>query len=478
MTVTTTNCPSCGAPIVFKLGSSVVVVCEFCNSAVARTDRDVRDLGKVADLVDSRSPLEVGREGRYDGKPFVLTGRAQFAHPAGGVWDEWYATFGDGRTGWLAEAQGKFYMTFPVAADAAAIPRMSALRPGATVRLPGDPRPFVVAEVGSGRTASAEGEIPYQLDPGQDFFFADLSGAGGAFATVDYGDEPPSVFVGREVTLGDLRISGEADEYSSPKRQVKSERLTCPHCGGPMELRAPESQRTTCPSCNALLDVNEGNLKYLETLAARSKPLVPLGSVGAFAEGKLTVIGYMTRHCIVEGITYGWEEYLLYDPQIGFRWLVNDSSHWSYVAPVNPGDVIDDDKVATYGGKKFKQFQQVTAFVDSVYGEFYWRVEVGERTAAKDYVAPPYALSREGSGYEVNWSHGTYMRADEVAAAFKARAVPTPTTIGMAQPNPLKRQTLPWLGLLLAAVVVGCAVQITASRRLVASETFRVDPVA
>ena len=41
-----------------------------------------------------------------------LTGRAQFAHEAGGVWDEWYASFPNDRWGWLAEAQGKFYLTF------------------------------------------------------------------------------------------------------------------------------------------------------------------------------------------------------------------------------------------------------------------------------------------------------------------------------------------------------------------------------
>src|SRR4051812_32249310 len=55
--ITTANCPSCGGPITFKVGSSITVICEFCGSAVARTDRDVRNLGKVADLIDTQSPL-------------------------------------------------------------------------------------------------------------------------------------------------------------------------------------------------------------------------------------------------------------------------------------------------------------------------------------------------------------------------------------------------------------------------------------
>ena len=40
MIITTANCPSCGGPINFKIGSSIVVICEFCGSAIARTDRE------------------------------------------------------------------------------------------------------------------------------------------------------------------------------------------------------------------------------------------------------------------------------------------------------------------------------------------------------------------------------------------------------------------------------------------------------
>src|SRR6202521_2148646 len=106
------NCPACGAPVSFKTGSSIVVVCEFCQSVVARTDRALEDLGKVAELVDTGSPLDVGLKGKHHGVGFELTGRAQLGHEAGGVWDEWYAAFADGRWGWLAEAQGRFYFTF------------------------------------------------------------------------------------------------------------------------------------------------------------------------------------------------------------------------------------------------------------------------------------------------------------------------------------------------------------------------------
>ncbi len=112
MSVLAANCPSCAAPIEFKAGSTIVLVCPFCRSAVARTDRNLEDLGKVAEIAESESPLKIGLKGTFKGNRFELTGRAQNRHELGGVWDEWYATFSNGWVGWLAEAQGKFYLTF------------------------------------------------------------------------------------------------------------------------------------------------------------------------------------------------------------------------------------------------------------------------------------------------------------------------------------------------------------------------------
>lgn len=479
MTITRADCPSCGAPVEFKLGASIVVVCEYCNSAIARTDRDVRNLGKVADLVDTRSPLSVGTEGRFDGKPFVLTGRAQIQHQAGGVWDEWYATFGDGRTGWLAEAQGRFYMTFPVpVADANLLPQLGNVRPGLQGPLPGTPGNFVVSELGAARPIAAEGEIPYELVPGEEYYFVDLAGDAGQFATIDYSETPPLLFGGREVTLGGIGITREADSFDQRERRVGSVRLTCPQCGGPMDLRAPESERATCPNCNALLEVENGNLSYLRTLESRSIPLIPLGSVANWNDTAFTTIGYMTRACVVDGVTYGWEEYLIYAPLAGFRWLVHDSGHWSFVEPLSAGDVFDGETMASYRSRSFKRFQAVTAYVQTVYGEFYWRVETGESCFATDFVRAPEILSREVTSTEMTWSHGVYVQRDTIAELYKLqREMPQPATVGMAQPNPHNGKVLPWVLMLLFAFVVGLGFQACGPRRPIFDKTIEFKPL-
>src|SRR4029077_13843275 len=140
----------------------------YCRSVVGRGDRGLESLGKVADVVQGESPLDVGIKGRYEGPPFTLTGRTQYAPPAGGVWDEWYAAFGDGRWGWLAEAQGRFYVTFKSA--------VADLPPQSDVKIGGHWGDTVIAEAGTATAISGEGEIPWKFVPGSRYDYADLSG--------------------------------------------------------------------------------------------------------------------------------------------------------------------------------------------------------------------------------------------------------------------------------------------------------------
>ena len=149
MSVLQANCPSCAGPIEFTSGSTIVLVCPFCRSAVARNDRGLEDLGKVAEIADSQSPLKLGLKGTYKDTRFELTGRAQLRHELGGYWDEWYATFSNGWVGWLAEAQGRFYITFyqPMP-DGVSLPTFAGLQLGQIVPEIPSPTPLMVQEKG------------------------------------------------------------------------------------------------------------------------------------------------------------------------------------------------------------------------------------------------------------------------------------------------------------------------------------------
>ena len=450
MSVLVANCPSCGAPVEFKSGQSIVVICEYCRSAIARTDRELKDLGKVAELVETGSPLDVGLRGKWKDVPFELTGRAQLGHEMGGQWDEWYATFSNGWLGWLAEAQGRFYITFqyPIP-EGVQVPSFDQLQLGQQVPGLPWPTPMMVAETGRATALGAKGEIPYLLTPGETYYYADLSGVNNSFGTLDYNQSPPLVFLGQQVTLAELGITTtRAPERE--ERRVGAAQMGCPHCGGPLELRAPDkTERVTCPNCNSLLDVNQGQLQFLKALEQPAfQPLIPLGSTGDVPEGKMTVIGAMARSVTVEGTQYFWSEYLLYNPQIGFRWLVHSDNHWNYVQAVPPGEVYEVARSATYRGKNYKIFQDAPCRVEVVLGEFYWKVETGEQVRGVDYIAPPYMLSKEVSTVyvsddegktrrttgEINWSLGTYIPVQQIEKAFSVSGLPRPSNIAPNQP--------------------------------------------
>src|SRR5215831_11847731 len=109
------NCPSCGAPIEFSVGASIAKDCEYCHATVFRTDRGLEDLGKVAAIANTPSLVGVGDEGTLGGRPFRIAGRVQLDHGAG-PWDEYYVAFDGGATwGWLAYAEGVWYVTSPLA---------------------------------------------------------------------------------------------------------------------------------------------------------------------------------------------------------------------------------------------------------------------------------------------------------------------------------------------------------------------------
>jgi hypothetical protein len=489
------NCPACGAQVMFKTGSALVVVCDYCHSVVARTDRGIEDFGRVAEVADSGSPLQVGLRGLCRGVAFELTGRAQLQHAAGGFWDEWYAAFADGRWGWLAEAQGRFYLTFRTEVpDPRQLPFFDTLQLGQPVTAIPARVPPVVVEKGEAQMLAAEGEIPYALRPGERHLYADLSGPGGVFGTLDYGEHPPATYIGSEVTLLDLGLAHAQRTEERAPRIVGAAQLNCPKCAGALELRAPDqSERVTCPYCNSLLDINQGQFRYLKTLEPKGPgPSIPLGATAEFEGHPLTVLGYMVRSVEYEGVRYFWQEYLLYHPQVGFRWLVESDGHWSYVTAVPPADVTQtDEKRVVYNKQTYKIFQDASARVEYVGGEFYWKVSVGEQVRATDFIAPPRMLSREISGQqggarkkgaggelhaeEVNWSLGTYLPLKEVRRKFNV-ALPKPHTVAPNQPFPNKGIYAYWLVLMFLGLLVGVFVLVTGSRRTVFTQSFTLQP--
>jgi hypothetical protein len=450
------SCPSCGAEVVFQLGSTLLKVCEHCGVAVARKGANLAAYGKVAELIPTPSLLTLEAHGSYEGAPpFTLVGRLQLDYGAG-TWDEWLMAFGGDSWAWLSEAQGRFHYMGLAALPPS--PEFEDLRVGQTLDL-GPPGTFVVTEVREARFMTAAGELPFDVEPGSLLRYADLSGPGGQLATLDYGtgSTAEALYVGREVTLDEMGLSGLPDEEERRKK-TSGQNVSCPQCGGPLEIRAPDqAQRVACPYCGSLLDATK-DLAVLEALSRVTvKPRLPLGSKGRLHGAEWTLIGFLERSVTFEGVRYPWQEYLLYEPRSGFRWLVESKGHWSFVEPISAGDVqqYGVDRMR-HDGQAFRHFQGGRARVDVVLGEFYWAVARGDEVDSQDYVCPPLMLSSEQDEDEITWSRGTYTPPAEVWKAFNlVGGPPSPEGIAPHQPSPYAGKVKQiWLLALAAAALL------------------------
>ncbi|MGH9665922.1 MAG: DUF4178 domain-containing protein [Bryobacteraceae bacterium] len=196
------NCPSCGAPVEFVWSGAVQTVCSFCRSILVRDDLDLRKVGEVADLPPDSSPIQIRTEGIYKNKAFVIVGRILYEYEQGG-WNEWHAVFNDGTSGWIADAQLEYDVSFAVASAQAIPPSGDAYRGKQYVF---ENTPFQVTSRTEAHYCGVEGELPFQYWDKSDVVFADLRSRDGKFGTIDYTEEPPLLYLGEPVEFEDLHF--------------------------------------------------------------------------------------------------------------------------------------------------------------------------------------------------------------------------------------------------------------------------------
>lgn len=416
-------CPGCGAPVEFQSAQSTHAVCGYCQSIVVREGEVLKRIGKMAELFDDHSPLQLGASGRIDGKPFTLVGRLQYQYGEG-VWTEWVALFDDGTRAWLAEDNGAYVYSRPVTTTQA-LPAASGFAVGAIVRVGG--QPYTVASNQTVSLRSAQGELPKLPPLGAPFSVVELRGVDRAeVLSIDYSPQlsdpkaAPELSSGQPVALEDLSFSGLKDESAKDER---GRQFACPNCGAPVSVQLEQSKSVTCPNCHSLIDLSQGiggELRHA-TQDEPVRPLIALGTVGVLDGVHWQVVGFQHRMGQEPGDdeSFGWEEYLLYNRKKGFSFLVDASDGWSLVAPLTGAPSVSSDRRrATWQGKSYTLTSAYRATTTYVLGEFYWQVQRGQQTENRDYAAGDQLLSSEQSGPELTWSGGRRLPADAVARAF------------------------------------------------------------
>jgi hypothetical protein len=246
---------------------------------------------------------------------------------------------------------------------------------------------------------------------------------------------------------------------------VKPKSLSCPNCGAPVEMRGfAHTLNVVCPNCLSVLDASSPELQILQAFQGkvRVEPKIPLGSRGTLSGVPYQVIGFQTRSVTVDEDVFSWDEYLLFNPYKGFRYLSEYQGHWNFIRPVSALPVT----LSTMGkptvqllGRTYTAFDAVTAQTSFVLGEFPWQVRMGDSVQVNDYIAPPYMLSAETTEDEITWSLGEYITGAQLWQAFQLKDKP-PDAVGTFanQPSPVQGKarsawhTWLWLNVALAAV--------------------------
>lgn len=201
----------------------------------------------------------------------------------------------------------------------------------------------------------------------------------------------------------------------------------CPKCGTALQTGALYSGRLSlerCPSCCGLwfdagevqvlrmLSGREGILKNKSAPQAPPEPAPQPPSEGEAMAGAVDEPAYLSQAAGKAAKVF-----------------VPDS------AEMDNKDELTSP-VMTWSDLDYNHFQTSWPVVVAVLGEFPWKVSLGEKGKARDFIHPPYLLSEDTTDKESNWSHGTYLEPEEVWAAFKLEgAPPARSGVAPAQPN-------------------------------------------
>lgn len=194
-----TLCPNCGAPVVFRWSSSIQTTCEHCQSILVRTDVNIERVGVVSDLPPDSSPIRIGTTGTFENHGFTVAGRIIYDYDEGS-WNEWHIVLSDNRSAWLSDAQNQYAVT--LAFPAQGLPALAQVNLGQ--RFTWNKTSFLVTTITNARYRGVQGELPFEYWDKHEAVFVDLRSSTADFATLDYSDEQPVLYIGKMVDFDDL----------------------------------------------------------------------------------------------------------------------------------------------------------------------------------------------------------------------------------------------------------------------------------
>lgn len=429
-------CPACGAEVKFRSAVSTLAVCEYCNSTLLKDAESVKDIGKMGEVLEDYSPIQLGTSGLVNGVHFTVIGRIQLRYDAG-FWNEWYVLGDDGLPGWLSDASGQYVFTRSTEANPR-LPGFAQFRPGKPLLHKG--KTFYASDIRTASCTAGQGELPFTVGKGWQAQVVDLR-SGRDFITLDYSEgDAPQCYEGRAVTLEELKCQllreDSAIAESAGRFRGKLRPLECPNCGNSIVYLPGMATQIVCKSCHADVDCADDTavvLKKHDEVEALKTTLQP-GDTGKFNNVSWTVLGVLARQTTDDEPEI-WGEYLLFNMRNGFLWLVETGEGWSLVEVLNEWPLSWSQSAVSLGEGSAQLLYRYTDEVVYAAGAFNWRASVGDKTYVMEYSGAKERFCMERTESEIGWSRSTKMSAQQVMAAFSKPATTKSNWLGEVSTN-------------------------------------------
>ncbi len=412
------KCPSCGAGNRVTNPGILMKVCDYCKTAIYwDKDAALRAGKKSMDLPPSKR-FRLGGTGKLGGEKFTVVGRLAYSHGKG-AWSEWFIETETGTIRWLSEDEGELFLEDKVTLSSE-VPPFEKLQPGMQIVV--DDRPAIIEELGEAECIGGEGQIPFEVEIGEVYPYADGTAADGSFVFgLEYDTDTgiPTAFKGKALSTGAAKAApGVREEPTAERGEV----IRCASCGAPYEGKIVETtEMIVCDACGAALELDEAETRVVGRNEGERPPFaLEIGTPVTLEGATYEVMGRLHYVEVEEGITYNSHEYALYHPEKGYLWLSEELNHFTISRPVHMRVSVPDvspRRRVQVGSETFRVYEGGTVTLNWVDGALPWTASVGERTQYVHMIKPPDYVDQEITGRELELFRGRYVDREEIEAA-------------------------------------------------------------
>ena len=309
------------------------------------------------------------------------------------------------------------------------------------MRIELDGKQGVVEEIGEARCLGGEGQIPFQVEVGEVYPYADGAAPDGSFSfglEYDPATGKAEAFIGRIIEFKDAKAGSEAREVPESRT---GEIIRCPSCGNrTMDRELRPQTWSSAASCGSALKLDEAQSHVVGKNKGK-QPLFTL-SIGmpvTLESVRYEVLGRLWYVESEEGVQYISKEYVLYNSESGYLWLSEENGHFTISRTIHEHANVPPIPVAKMklqvGKETFKVYESGELTLKWVDGALPWVAVVGEKTRYVHMIKPPDYVDQEVTGKEIELFRGRYVSHEELQAAVTEEVV-LPSAMGVYSCQP------------------------------------------